>query len=190
MKPTGKVTGFWLQCRRALWLLLVPLMGSAATPTEYELKLVYLYNFTKFVSWPDSAFETAESPINICVLGDIQETDLASQLNDKQSRNRPIAYQHLNEFSHDARCHVLFVSRSVGASQAQSVMSTTQTTPILLVGETKGFAKNHGAIGFVMDDRRRVRIEINLTHAQQRQLSIRAQLLEIARIVYRDEERS
>lgn len=189
MKPTGKLTGFCLQCQRALRLMLVPLLASAAPPTEYELKLVYLYNFTKFVNWPDSAFESEESPINICVLGDIQQTDLGSQLNGKQSRNRSITFQHLKEFSSGAKCHVLFLSRAVGKYQLQTIIEKI-TTPTLVVGETSDFARHQGVIGFVLDDSRRVRIEINLDHARQRQLSIRAQLLEIARTVYQDEERS
>lgn len=189
MKSTGRLTRFRSWCRQALWLTLVPLLGNANPPTEYELKLVYLYNFTKFVTWPDSAFENEASPLTICVLGDIQQTDLASQLNGKQARNRSIAYQHLKEFSSGTHCHVLFVSRAINKQQLKNVIGQI-TTPTLVVGETTDFAKYQGTIGFVLDDSRRVRIEINLNHARQRQLSIRAQLLEIARTVYRDEGRS
>lgn len=191
MEPEGKVVARVFRCQWALCLLLIlaPPRIGAASPTEYELKLVYLFNFTKYVSWPDSAFESAESPLHICTIGKVQESGLATQLSNKQARNRPIAFTQLTSFPQQTKCHILFVSRSVGRSQLHSIVSNLDT-PTLLVGETPDFAKHHGVIGFVLDGQRRIRLEINLIHAQQRQLSIRAQLLEIARTVYRDEERS
>lgn len=191
MKPTGKVAAILNKCLWALWTLLIlaPLRSAADTPTEYQLKLVYLYNFTKFVAWPESAFASAEAPFNICVLGTIQETDLAIQLNNRQVRNRPITYQQLTTYSPQAQCHILFVTRNASAAQWQRV--TTNLEPYtLLVGETTDFAKTKGSIGFILDDTRHIRLEINLKHAQRQQLTIRAQLLEIAKTVYRDEERS
>ena len=39
---------------------------------EYKVKAAYLYNFTKFVKWPDEAFDPSpDSPLNICILGTV-----------------------------------------------------------------------------------------------------------------------
>lgn len=165
------------------------MLAIAAQPTEYELKLAYLYNFTKFVSWPESAFDSADSPINICVLGETPAGDAAAQLDGKQSWNRPIAFHQLDSFTPGLSCHVLFISRSIHPARLETIVKSLRT-PTLLVGETHDFAKTLGVIGFVVDDQRRIRLEINLDNAQQKQLSIRAQLLEIARTVYRTKERS
>ena len=35
---------------------------NAQEYTESEVKAGYLYNFTKFVAWPESAFQTAPLP--------------------------------------------------------------------------------------------------------------------------------
>lgn len=179
-----------LICQWALCLLLVlsPIRVMADTPTEYELKLAYLFNFTKYVNWPESAFESPDSPVYLCILGDIGHTPMATELTDKQSR-RPVVFQHLTTYTTQSRCHILFVSRSVSAAHWHTI-ATSITSPTLIVGETRNFARTSGAIGFVLDEKNRIRLEINLAHARQQQLSIRAQLLEIARVIYRDEERS
>lgn len=37
--------------------------------TEYEVKAMFLYNFTKYEDWPADAFPNAAAPITIGVLG-------------------------------------------------------------------------------------------------------------------------
>jgi YfiR/HmsC-like len=48
------------------------LSRSAAEPQiidEYQVKAAFLFNFTKFVEWPQQAFKNASDPMSICVLG-------------------------------------------------------------------------------------------------------------------------
>ena len=44
--------------------------GVPADLKESEVKAAFLLNFTRFVDWPPSAFESATSPLTICILGD------------------------------------------------------------------------------------------------------------------------
>ena len=180
---------YWLQCRRALWLLLLPVLLGAASPTEYEVKLVYLYNFTKFVTWPETAFKSPDAPFNICLIGFEKQKQLESLLENKSARNHPIKLQLLKTLPVDEICHILFLTREIDKSQADAIVSRL-SSPTLIVGESQDFARSLGAIGFVTDDHRRIRIEINLKQVKAHGLSIRAQLLEIARVIYRDEESS
>ena len=39
------------------------------SPSEYQLKAVFLYNFAKFVKWPAESFADADSPIILGILG-------------------------------------------------------------------------------------------------------------------------
>ncbi len=60
-------------------LLLVVILGfcvltvagtaTANSEREYVEKAAYLYNFTKFINWPEAVFSSARDPIEICVLG-------------------------------------------------------------------------------------------------------------------------
>ena len=50
----------------AAWMAI----AQAQLSGEYELKAAFLYNFTKFVEWPEQSFKTADDPIAICILGE------------------------------------------------------------------------------------------------------------------------
>ncbi|HET6899288.1 MAG TPA: YfiR family protein, partial [Vicinamibacteria bacterium] len=41
----------------------------ASSPTEYEVKAAFLYNFARFVEWPPDTFHDGETPFVIAVLG-------------------------------------------------------------------------------------------------------------------------
>ncbi len=187
MKQPGPNKQYWFRCVIALWLLFASSVPQANVPGEYDVKIVYLYNFTKFVSWPDSAFASETAPLNICIMGDLPSTESAHTLEDKKSRNRNIAVRLLSPHGSGQDCHILFITKSVDYALSRKVVRELKT-PTLIVGETTGFAKSDGTIGFVLDERRRVRIEVNLVNAKGQDLTIRAQLLEIARKVYRDQE--
>src|SRR5580704_1928277 len=53
-------------------LLLKANPGACGEPsfTEYQVKALFLLNFTKYVDWPAGAFAKADSPITIGVLGE------------------------------------------------------------------------------------------------------------------------
>ena len=56
--------------KRLLLLALLALPARAEVSPEYKLKAAFLFNFTKFVDWPPTAFADATSPVVIGVLGD------------------------------------------------------------------------------------------------------------------------
>ena len=46
------------------------LRGQAPQSGEKAVKAAFLYNFTKFVEWPQSAFSDASAPFRVCVFAD------------------------------------------------------------------------------------------------------------------------
>src|SRR6185295_17077931 len=50
-------------------LLLVSVAIAAPAPSEYQVKAVFLFNFTQFVDWPAQSFADARAPFVIGVLG-------------------------------------------------------------------------------------------------------------------------
>jgi YfiR/HmsC-like len=74
--------------------------------TETQVKAVFLFKFTKFITWPDEIFANAEEPLQICVLGDDpfgEKLDLA--VKDEKVKNRPVLLQRLQELSANHTCH-------------------------------------------------------------------------------------
>jgi hypothetical protein len=58
----------WL-CSLAAFLFLVQGAAAADSPSEYQVKAIFLFNFSHFVDWPAEAFKSPTEPFIIGVLG-------------------------------------------------------------------------------------------------------------------------
>ena len=168
-------------------LLLFPTANVfSVKPDEYTLKLVYLYNFTKFIHWENETEHNTKEPFAICVIGTLPSNETLSVLETKQSKNRPISTRTSKEPGDTAGCHILFITKSISDRELNTILSVPMNHTIV-VGEIDDFAQKHGDIGFVIDKQQRIRLEINLSNTKNKNLSIRAPLLEIASKIYRQE---
>lgn len=184
---TGVQPRYWHYAVVACLCLLIAIQSFAKGTDEYTIKLVYLYNFTKFVEWPSTLFKDDQTPFSICIMGSLPSTESAKQLENKTSKNRTIDIRLLNLNSKTDSCHILFLTKTLKGPIATEITQRAHQSTIV-VGETPNFANHSGEIGFILDDQNRVRVEINLLKAQQKNISIKSPLLEIARKVYRGEE--
>lgn len=138
---------------------------------EYRVKAAYLYNFVKFVQWPQDA---REGPVNICIAGrNPFGTVLAETIQDVSVDGRILKSRVILEPEPD--CHVLFVPE--GASGAY--LRAARGTPTLTVGETDDFLNEGGVIAFV-NEGRNVRFAISTDAADQARLRVSSRLLQLA----------
>src|SRR5437773_1455468 len=99
-------------------LVMVPLrIGfSQTTSTENSLKAVYLFYFAQFVEWPENAFENAQAPIVIGILG---EDHLSSSVEEAVAgeavRGRKLVVKRCASTEEAKKCQILFISRSESA---------------------------------------------------------------------------
>jgi len=163
----------------------IPLNAEAAEDrTAYQVKAAFLYNFAKFVEWPQDTFKNADSPINICILGAspmgpiLQET-----VRGKLVDGRPLAVREFANSSQSAGCQILFVSASE-QKRLRAILEATKSSNLLTVGETESFAADGGVVGFTLDQGR-IRFDINLQAAQMQRLKISSKLLSLANSVKR-----
>ncbi len=163
-------------------LLLVNAPRPASSASEYQLKAAFLFNFGKFVEWPEHAFESPESALRICVLGEApfgQELD--ATVAGRTVGARPIEVRRMGAGAGTSACHMLFLS---GAERKHlgALASTLSGAPVLLVGESDDFAREGGMINFIKVDNK-IRFEINDAEARQAGLKISSKLLKLATIV-------
>jgi hypothetical protein len=153
--------------------------------TEYQIKAAFLFNFANFVEWPDSAFESPQSPVVIGVLGDCPfGSTLEAAVEGETINKRPIAIKRSRQLEELRRCHILFISRSERA-RLPHVLAHVRDWPVLTVCELDRFAQQGGMIGFVIRDNK-VRFEANLDAAERAGLKISAKLSKLAVAVYHD----
>ena len=143
---------------------------------EYRVKAAYLFNFTKFVEWPDVTLQNATA-FNICTAGiNPFGRALSSIVADENAAMLPLASRVVSA-DEAASCHVLFVPRGVSAAP---YLRAVASSPVLTVGETSGFLTQGGAISFVVEDGR-VRFVINQAAAERVRLRISSRLLQLGR---------
>jgi len=153
--------------------------------SEYLIKAGFIYNFAKFVEWPSTAFSQPDSPIMIGVLG----TDPFGSVLDRLVEDKKIGprgfvvkrYKWGKDLKDLKECKILFVSASEKA-HIDEIVQAVKGLPILMVGETPGFAERGGIIRFTLEDNR-VRFEINVDAAHQADLNISSRLLTLAKII-------
>jgi len=155
-------------------------METGARETEARIKVAFVYNFPKFIDWPDEPRAT-EAPIRICVLGTDPMGTLLGDLSLRTVRDRLIEVATITDRTPLSSCQMLYIGRSE-EQQLPVVLQQARGTPVLTVSDIPLFAHLGGMIGFVIEQDR-VRIEINPGALLQAGLKARAKLLEIARIV-------
>jgi hypothetical protein len=156
-----------------LALLSVPVAAQQVS-TEYRVKATYLFNFVKFVEWP----EKTQQPLLLCVAGRnpfgpvLEETVAGESVN-----GRPLQVEVILE--PDSRCDLVFVPRGAATS---AYLLAARNTPTLTVGEEPDFVARGGIVSFYIDGAN-VRFTINPYAAERAKLRISSRLLELARIV-------
>jgi hypothetical protein len=161
---------------------MLPAATPAAPLREYQIKAVFLYNFTQFVEWPATAFPDDLAPLVIGVLGeDLFGEDLDAAASGEKVGARSIEVRRYRRIEDVGTCHVLFISRSELARFDQ-IMAALQGRSILTVGDFQDFSPRGGMICFVMENNR-VRMRINLEAARRTGLILSSKLLRPAQIV-------
>jgi hypothetical protein len=148
---------------------------------EYEVKAVFLYNFARFVEWPETAFTNSEAPFVIVVAG---EDPFGQALDDavagEQVRNRRLIVKRIRSSDPIPDCHLLFISRSEKDRLAE-ISRGLRRQPTLIVADTPRGAERGAMVNLVVQDS--VRMEINQLAAEAAGLHISSKLLGLAKIV-------
>jgi len=173
--------------RAVLSGILVMLAAASAVPAqtpqpgEKAVKAAFLYNFTKFVEWPQSAFSDATAPFRVCVFGDAAfRHDVEEMLTGETIAGRPLRV--ITPEAGDIKgCHLAYFGSADGDRSAQ-VLAAMRGVPVLTVGEGRRFLQQGGVISFVLEDNR-VRFDVNKRAVDRAGLTVSSKLLRVARNV-------
>jgi preprotein translocase subunit Sec61beta len=163
-------------------VLTAALPCRADAPTrEYQVKAAFIYNFTAFVQWPDSAFVSKDSPFVIATVGsDPFNGALEQALAGKSVAGHSIVVQHFSSADSMSPCQLLFVPASEDSS-LNDLFAKLNGLPILTVGESDVFSPAGGAIRFFVEDKK-MRFEIDPDSINSAGLKVSAKLMQLARI--------
>ncbi len=157
-----------------LCLGLAPAHGSIRS--EYEVKAAFLYNFTRFVSWPQVVDNTA--PLIVCVVGDDPFGELLDPLRGRKSQGRELQLRYPDSTFELTGCDVLYISQSQSRNLPE-LINLARQEGMLTVSDLPDFIRKGGMLGYVKKGNV-IRFEINLKAATEAGLTINSRLLELA----------
>jgi hypothetical protein len=183
--------GFNFAAGRTVALAIVAtICAVTATPAlaepskEYAVKAAFIYNFAQFTQWPNDAFQSADSPFVIGVMGDDPfDGALEQAVAGKNVSGHPMVVHHLSASDEVQKCQLVFVPASQDARLAD-VFKAVDGKPVLSIGETDNFPWSGGTIRFFMENNK-VRFEINPDSADRAHLHISSKLMKLAKIFTR-----
>lgn len=189
MKPLGLrgTAGGWVI------LLLLGVTGAAfpaprpagsipedPAPSEHDIKAVFLYNFTRYLEWPEQ--EQGSGAFDIAVLGDSEILAPLREIAAKKTvRSVPIVIRPCLEIKQIGRPRILFIARSAARWLPQA-LDELRGAPVLTVGEEEGLARRGVAVNFVLRDGA-VKFEMNEQAIRAAGIQPSSQLLKLAILV-------
>ncbi len=161
-------------------------MGSSDINREHRVKAAFLYNFAKFIDWPDNK---SDQVFQFCIIGE-ESLGLAMEtVAGKTVRGQVISVRRSPVYDQKSDCHLLFVSKSSGSS-VKSFIDRLTRQGVVTVGEGEQFVRYGGMIGFTKKNKSnaepgkvRVGFAINVDTARRAGVQVSSELLKLATVV-------
>jgi len=163
------------------WILAVipTLQAQKSSPTEYQVKAAYLYNFGRFIEWPNKGTASSGRPFTICVLGlDPFGQSLSATLAGQTINGTNAVAAQISKPQEAVNCRILFISSSEDR-QLKQILGVLEGASVLTVSDLPQFSQRGGMVQFVLDGNK-VRFEVNLTPVERAHLTLSSQLLKVA----------
>jgi YfiR/HmsC-like len=169
-------------CAALAAALLLQATPAAELAAEYQVKAVFVFNFSHFVDWPAQAFTAPNEPFVIGVLGgDPFGVRLDEAVRGERVTEHPLTVRRFRSIDEVEDCQILFIDRSE-TGQLSRIVSALNHRSILTVSEIDQAAENGVMIQFATENSH-IRLKINLDSAHAAGLSISSKLLRLADIV-------
>jgi hypothetical protein len=158
-------------------------LGSPALPTDYEVKAAFLYNFTKFVRWPEDSL--AGPRFVVAIVGDDPFGEVIDRaFLGKTVLGRAVEIRRTRALRDAAAAQMVFIGASE-RSRLPEILAVLKGESVLTVGDMDRFADGGGMVGFRMRDST-VRFELNLRELRQARLEMSSQIIRLAQRVIAD----
>lgn len=165
-----------------LFANMFPASTQVNTVSEYQVKAVFLYNFTHFIDWPPASFESKYDSFIIGVIGNDPLAPFIEQaIKGEWIGTHILKLERFRSVEEISKCHILYVS-SDDPDEVREILRNANKRKILTVGDTPNFARWGGMIRFYKENGK-LRLQINNTVAKSEGLKISSKLLRVADVL-------
>ena len=164
----------------ACWYLLLSYspIAQAQQPSEYRLKVAFLYNFAAYTEWPS----LPEKVLNLCILGDDPFGEDLQHLRQKKVNEYEILIRKTNNVEELVTCQIVFITQSA-VSNLSEIINQLNGKPILTIADTPGIGRQGVMLNMAIKEGK-VTFEANDAMAKRNHLKLSSQLLRFATEVY------
>ncbi len=163
----------------ALFILVSTPCVKAQDEINYAVYANIIYRFTKYIDWPD---DRKSGDFVIGIVGNSPVYDeLVSFTANKTVGSQKIVIKKMSLSASSYDCCILFLSDDA-SKNLKKIVAETENTPTLIVSEGKGLALKGACINFIIADEH-LKLEINKTNIEKRDLNIATELLSLGIIV-------
>jgi len=150
--------------------------------TEYDVKAAYLYNFSKFITWPNEQKDINKNFVFVVYKNEAFAKVLMEVIKERKIKGRNCKVVLVNKPEDIPNCNILFVS-NVSNIEIKNIFNFINSKPIVTVGDNiEDFCKKGGIINFTSKQSTK-RFELNVNLANKKEIKISSKLIVLAKIV-------
>lgn len=175
--------------RAALAALLFLAQGAANTASgqtqwqEQRVEAAFLYNFAKFVEWPNSAGAPGSDPFTFCLLGAAQlEGAVEESLAGKAINGHLLVVRQIGRAEEAPNCQVAFIGWDE-RKRLPAVFDALNGAAVLTVADFEQFASHGGMIQLIKEGNK-FRFAVNVDAVNRHGLRVSSRLLQLAEVVH------
>jgi hypothetical protein len=155
------------------------LYGQSKMVSEYQVKAVFIFNFTQFVEWPQGTFHSREEPFIIGIFGEnVFGNNLTETVAGEKYGTHPIIIKYHHKAEDSGKCHMLYIN-SGNQEEIKNILASLPEG-VLTVSDMPDFNSMGGMIQFYTENNK-IRLRINAQRSRSAGLTISSKLLSVAK---------
>ncbi|MGQ0829575.1 MAG: YfiR family protein [Bacteroidota bacterium] len=156
-------------CISAIWIINYT-NQCHAQEVNYKSYSIYVYNFIKYIEWPQST--KTGGNFSIGIIGDSPVyKELLQLAATKKANGQTIVVKKFATIEEADYCEILYISSSKSSSLKKALEKTSKV-PTLVVAEREGLAKKGAGINFVTLEDDVLKFEVNKKVIEDHSLKI------------------
>ncbi|MGZ0017982.1 YfiR family protein [Nitrosomonas sp. wSCUT-2] len=175
--------GFLTDWRIMVFSLLLQLctpsfLYAEEQPSEYRLKVAFLYNFAAYTTWPNPP----DRNLTLCIHGEDPFGQNLQHLHGKKINEHDILIKYTRNIIDLTDCHMVFITQSV-IKDVDDIIKQLQGMPILTIADSPGAGRRGVVLNMAIKEGK-VTFEANIAMAGKNRLNLSSQLLRFASEVH------
>ena len=146
--------------------------------TRYKLESIFMYNFSKYIEWPNA---TPQSEFVIGVIGpEVLGQELERMAAAKSTNGRNYVVRQLNSAEEATNVHILLIEGEASAADAPALMRL-RSQHTLVVTTAQGGMPTNSCINLSTTAKGKIQYELNQAEINHRGLKVSGNLLNLAK---------